>query len=170
MIYDFNGKSPDIDKTSYISPSVDVIGDVSIGEDSSIWFGSVVRGDMHYVKIGSRTNIQDNSTVHVTTDLYPTIIGDEVTIGHNVIVHGCQIEDRCLIGMGSIILDNAVINKMAFIAAGAVVTPGSEVKKNELWAGNPAKFLRMTNENEKKLLIPSDDESKAFANKPFLEA
>ena len=75
MIYDFNGKSPDIDKTSYISPSVDVIGDVSIGKDSSIWFGSVLRADMHYIKIGSRTNIQDNSTIHVTTDLYPTIIG-----------------------------------------------------------------------------------------------
>lgn len=153
MIYDFNGKTPDIDKTSYISPSVDVIGDVSIGKDSSIWFGSVVRGDMNYIKIGSRTNIQDNSTVHVTTDLYPTIIGDEVTIGHNVIVHGCQIENRCLIGMGSIIMDGVVIGSGSLIGAGALISPGTKIPPNSLVVGLPGKIVRSTTSKEQNEII-----------------
>ena len=153
MIYDFNGKSPDIDKTSYISPSVDVIGDVSIGKDSSIWFGSVLRGDMHYIKIGSRTNIQDNSIIHVTTDLYPTIIGDEVTIGHNVIVHGCQIEDRCLIGMGSIIMDGVVIGSGSLIGAGALISPGTNIPPNSLVVGLPGKIVRSTTSKEQNEII-----------------
>tara|TARA_Y100001954_G_C15677378_1_gene535925 strand:- start:233 stop:736 length:504 start_codon:yes stop_codon:yes gene_type:complete len=153
MIYDFNGKFPNIDKTCYISPSVDVIGDVSIGKDSSIWFGSVLRADMHYIKIGSRTNIQDNSTIHVTTDLYPTIIGDEVTIGHNVIVHGCQIEDRCLIGMGSTIMDGAVIGSGSLIGAGALISPGTKVPPNSLVVGLLGKIVRSTTTKEQNEII-----------------
>ena len=153
MIYDFNGKSLDIDSTSYISASVNVIGDVSIGKDSSIWFGSVLRGDMNYIKIGSRTNIQDNSTIHVTTDLYPTIIGNEVTIGHNVIVHGCQIEDRCLIGIGSIIMDGAVIGSGSLIGAGALISPGSNIPPNSLVVGLPGKIVRSTTSKEQNEII-----------------
>ena len=149
MISNFEGKAPNIDSSCFIAPSVDIIGDVSIGKDSSIWFGSVLRGDMHYIKIGSRSNIQDNCTVHVTTDVYPTIIGDEVTIGHNVIIHGCEIEDRCLIGMGSIIMDGAVIGSGSLIGAGALVSPGTVVPPNSLVVGLPGKVVRETTEAER---------------------
>ena len=130
-----------------------MIGDVSIGRDSSIWFGSVLRGDMNYIKIGSRTNIQDNSTIHVTTDLYPTIIGNEVTIGHNVIVHGCQIEDRCLMGIGSIIMDGAVIGSGSLIGAGALISPGSNIPPNSLVVGLPGKIVRSTTLKEQNEII-----------------
>tara|TARA_X000001036_G_scaffold165528_1_gene156976 strand:+ start:748 stop:1251 length:504 start_codon:yes stop_codon:yes gene_type:complete len=149
MISDFEDKSPSIDSSCFIAPSVDIIGDVSIGKDSSVWFGSVLRADMHYIKIGSRSNIQDNCTVHVTTDVYPTIIGDEVTIGHNVIIHGCEIEDRCLIGMGSIIMDGAVIGSGSLIGAGALVSPGTVVPPNSLVVGLPGKVVRETTEAER---------------------
>ena len=104
---------------------------------------------MHYIKIGSRSNIQDNCTVHVTTDVYPTVIGDEVTIGHNVIIHGCEIEDRCLIGMGSIIMDGAVIGSGSLIGAGALVSPGTVVPPNSLVVGLPGKVVRETTEAER---------------------
>ena len=149
MISDFEGKSPNIDSSCFIAPGVDIIGDVSIGRDSSVWFGSVLRGDMHYIKIGSRSNIQDNCTVHVTTDVHPTIIGDEVTIGHNVIIHGCEIEDRCLIGMGAIIMDGAVIGSGSLIGAGALVSPGTVVPPNSLIVGLPGKVVRETTEAER---------------------
>ena len=159
--FKYKNKSPIIKKNVLIADGSKIIGDVEIDENSSVWFNCVLRGDVDYIKIGKNTNIQDGTIIHVSSYGFsatgrngsPTEIGDNVTIGHNATIHACRIGDNALIGMGSIILDNAVINKIAFIAAGAVVTPGSEVKKNELWAGNPAKFLRMTNENEKKLLI-----------------
>jgi carbonic anhydrase/acetyltransferase-like protein (isoleucine patch superfamily) len=153
MIYDFKDKTPDIDDSCFIAPSVDVIGDVSIGKDSSIWFGSVLRGDMHYIEIGSRSNIQDNCTVHVTTGLHPTIIGSEVTVGHNVIIHGCEIEDRCLIGMGAIIMDGAVIGSGSLIGAGALVSPGTVIPPNSLVVGLPGKVIRETTEEEKAEII-----------------
>ena len=155
----FKGIKPKISKSAFVHESAVIIGDVSIGDNSSIWPNCVIRGDVQKVIIGDRTNVQDGSILHVTSDTkyceggIPLNIGNNVTIGHKVILHGCSIDSNTLIGMGSIILDNTIINEMAFIAAGAVVTPGTEVKKNELWAGNPAKFLRKTNENEKKLLI-----------------
>ena len=160
-ILKYRNKTPQIGKNVFIADGVKIIGDVTIDEDASVWFNSVVRADVNFIKIGKKTNIQDGSIIHVSSNGFsangkkgfPTIIGDFVTIGHNATIHACKIDDNALIGMGSIILDNTIINEMAFIAAGAVVTPGTEVKKNELWAGNPAKFLRKTNENEKKLLI-----------------
>ena len=160
-IFKYKNKVPVIKKNVFIADGCRIIGDVEINEDSSIWYNCVIRGDVDYVKIGKNTNIQDGTVIHVSSYGFsatgrngsPTEIGNNVTIGHNATIHACKIDDNALIGMGSIILDNTIINEMAFIAAGAVVTPGTEVKKNELWAGNPAKFLRKINENEKKLLI-----------------
>lgn len=160
-ILKYKNKIPIIKKNVFIAEGSKIIGDVEINEGSSIWYNCVLRGDVDYIKIGKNTNIQDGTIVHVSSYGFsatgrngsPTEIGDNVTIGHNATIHACKIKDNALIGMGSIILDNTVVERMAFIAAGAVVTPGSKIKENELWAGNPAKFLRMTNENEKKLLI-----------------
>ncbi|MCK4578061.1 MAG: gamma carbonic anhydrase family protein, partial [Candidatus Marinimicrobia bacterium] len=112
------------------------------------WFGSVVRGDMHYIRIGDRTNIQDNCTVHVTTDTAPTEMGTEVTVGHNAIVHGCTIEDRCLVGMGATIMDGAVIGGGSIIAAGTVITPGTAVPQRSLVAGVPGKLRRPVTDDE----------------------
>ena len=161
IILKYKNKIPIIKKNVFIAPGSKIIGNVEINENSSIWYNCVLRGDVDYIKIGKNTNIQDGTIIHVSSYGFsatgrngsPTQIGNNVTVGHNATIHACRIGDNALIGMGSIILDNAIIHEMAFIAAGAVVTPGSEVKKNELWAGNPAKFLRMTNESEKKLLI-----------------
>ena len=160
-IIKYKNKTPIIKKNVFIADGSKVIGNVEINEDSSIWFNCVLRGDVDYIKIGKNTNIQDGTIIHVSSYGFsatgrngsPTEIGNNVTIGHNATIHACKIDDNALIGMGSVVLDNAIINHMAFIAAGAVITPGSVVKENELWAGNPAKFLRMTNETEKKLLI-----------------
>ena len=148
MIYPFEGKSPVVPISAYLAPSVDLIGDVTLGDETNIWFGSVVRGDMNHIRIGQRTNIQDNCTVHVTTDLYPTLIGDEVTIGHNALIHGCVIGNRCLIGMGAIIMDGAEIGEGSLIAAGAVISPGTIVLPRSLYAGVPGKYRREVNDAE----------------------
>ena len=148
MIKPFQGKSPVIPTSCYISESVDIIGNVILGEETNIWFGSVVRGDMNFIQIGARTNIQDNCTVHVTTGTAPTIIGSSVTVGHNVIIHGCTIEDNCLIGMGAIIMDNAVVGEESLIGAGAVVTPNLIIPSRSLVVGLPAKVIRKVTEKE----------------------
>lgn len=155
MLYKFKNFEPIIGKNTWIAPSADVIGDVEIGEDSSIWFGTVVRGDVHYIKIGSRTSIQDLSMVHIThhkkadrSDGSPTIIGDDVTIGHRVMLHGCTIENACLIGMSATILDNAVIGKESIVGAGALVTKGKVFPPRSLILGSPAKVVRELNDAE----------------------
>ena len=148
MIRQFNNKKPVIAESSFIAENTSIIGDVIIGEESSIWFGTTVRGDMNYIHIGNRTNIQDNSIVHVTTDIAPTIIGDGVTIGHGAIIHGCTIENDCLIGMGSIIMDEAIVKKGSMIAAGAIVTPKTIVPENTLMVGIPAKPIRKLSKEE----------------------
>ena len=148
MILKFDNKKPIIHKSCYISQNTSIIGDVKIGKDTSIWVGTTIRGDMNYIEIGQRTNIQDNSIVHVTTDIAPTIIGDGVTIGHGAIIHGCKIKDNCLIGMGSIIMDEAIINEGSMIAAGAIITPKTIVPKNTLMVGIPAKPIREITKNE----------------------
>jgi carbonic anhydrase/acetyltransferase-like protein (isoleucine patch superfamily) len=119
-----------------------VIGDVEIGEDSSVWFGSVVRGDVHHIRIGARTNLQDHCVVHVTRGLFPTVIGDEVTVGHRGTVHGCTVGDGALIGIGASVLDGAVIGEEALVAAGAVVPPGTQVPPRTLVRGIPARPVR----------------------------
>jgi carbonic anhydrase/acetyltransferase-like protein (isoleucine patch superfamily) len=142
MILPYNNIWPRIARNAFLVDNCDIIGDVEIGEQSSIWFGTVVRGDIHHIKIGNRTNIQDNSVVHVTADTAPTIIGNNVTVGHGAILHGCTVEDDCLIGMGSRILDNAVIGNHSMVAAGSVVLPGVEIPSGMLVAGIPAEIKR----------------------------
>ena len=153
MIKKFGGKSPIIPDSCYISESVDLIGDVTLGENVSLWFGAVVRGDMHFITIGNRSNIQDNSVIHVTTDVSPTRIGDEVTVGHNAIIHGATIEDRCLIGMGTIIMDDAVIGEGSIVGAGAVVPPNMIIPPRSLVVGLPAKIVRQTSDTELEMII-----------------
>ena len=153
MIKKFRGKSPVIPDSCYISESVDLIGEVTLGENVSLWFGTVVRGDMHFITIGNRSNIQDNSVVHVTTDISPTRIGSEVTVGHNAIIHGATIEDRCLIGMGTIIMDDVVIGEGSIVGAGAVVPPNMIIPPRSLVVGLPAKIVRQTTDKELEMII-----------------
>jgi carbonic anhydrase/acetyltransferase-like protein (isoleucine patch superfamily) len=132
MIIPFRGITPVLGRNVYIAPTAVIIGDVRIGDDSSIWFGTVVRGDVNSIVIGARTNVQDNSTLHVVTDAFPLIIGDEVTVGHNVVLHGCTVEDRCLVGIGAVVLDGVKIGTGSVVAAGSVVTQGTEVPGHSL--------------------------------------
>ncbi|MBL1244496.1 MAG: gamma carbonic anhydrase family protein [Sulfurimonas sp.] len=155
MLHNFKNFTPKIGKNTWIAPSADVIGDVTIGEDCSIWFGTVIRGDVHYITIGDRTSIQDVSMVHIThhkkedrSDGSPTIIGSDVTIGHRVMLHGCTIEDACLIGMSATILDNAVIGKESIVGASSLVTKGKVFPPRSLIMGSPAKVVRELTEKE----------------------
>ncbi len=151
----FNKITPQLDSPVFVFPSAFIIGDVTVGKHTSIWFNTTVRGDMHWIKIGSETNIQDNSVVHVTNDSAPTTIGNRVTIGHQCIIHGCTIEDECLIGMGSIILDNARIGKGAFIGAGSLVTQNTVIDPHTLAFGRPAKSIRKLSVEEHQKIISS---------------
>ena len=142
MIINYLDMIPGISDEAFIFKTSVVIGDVSIGKESSIWFGTVIRGDVNSIKIGCGTNIQDNSTVHVTTARFPTVIGNEVTIGHNSVIHGSVIEDRVLVGMGAVLLDGCLVRKNSMIAAQSVLRNGTEVPEGVLIAGNPAKIKR----------------------------
>ena len=135
MIISYNNTSPQLGTDVFIAKNAVVIGNVSVGDYSSIWFNTVVRGDVHYIKIGSRTNIQDNSVLHVRKDTNPLIIGDNVTIGHSVVAHGCTIKNMALIGIGSIILDGAIIEDRSIIGAGSLVPPGFVVPVGKLVLG-----------------------------------
>ncbi|WP_321371707.1 gamma carbonic anhydrase family protein [uncultured Desulfuromusa sp.] len=148
MLHKYQGISPQLDSGVFLAPSADVIGDVVIGADSSVWFQVVIRGDVNHIYIGKRTNIQDGTVVHVTHKTHPTIIGDDVTIGHNATVHGCKIGHRCLIGMGAIVLDGAEVEDDAMVAAGALVTPGTRIPSGTLYAGAPAKYKRHLSDKE----------------------
>ena len=139
---------PTIPKSCFIEETGVVLGDVVMGEDCSVWFHAVVRGDVHYIRIGDRTNVQDLCMLHVTHDTHPLIIGSDVTIGHNVILHGCTIKDRVLIGMGAIIMDGAVIGEESVVGAGALVTEGTIVPPKSLILGSPAKVKRPVTEHE----------------------
>lgn len=159
---EFNGKSPDIGKSVFIASSADVIGEVEVGEDSSIWFGCVIRGDVHYIKIGKRTSIQDLSMLHVThfkkkdrSDGNPTIVGDDVTIGHRVMLHGCEIQNCCLIGMSATILDGAVIGAESIVGASSLVTKNKKFPPRSLIMGSPAKLVRELNDKEIRSLYES---------------
>ncbi len=142
VIKPFDGTWPTIDDSVFIADGAAVIGDVVIGPESSVWYGVVIRGDENYVRIGSRTNVQDGTVIHVTLDKFPTVIGDGVTIGHGARVHGCTIGNGCLIGISATVLDGAIVESGAMVAAGALVAPGKRVPSGELWAGCPAKKMR----------------------------
>ncbi|HTS11553.1 MAG TPA: gamma carbonic anhydrase family protein [Candidatus Limnocylindrales bacterium] len=142
MLRSYRGRKPQIAATAYIDSAAVVIGDVTIGDHSSVWPGVVIRGDVHYIRIGSRSNVQDGSILHVMRDEYPLILGDNVTVGHGVLLHGCTIESRCLIGMGTIILNGAKIGAGSIIAAGTLVPERTEVPPGSLFMGHPGKFRR----------------------------
>jgi gamma-carbonic anhydrase len=148
MLLPHRGRHPQISPTAFIAQSAQIIGEVSIGAESSVWFNVVIRGDVHYIRIGERTNVQDGTVIHVSRNTHPTVIGDEVTIGHNVTLHGCTIGNRCLIGMGSVILDGALIGDESLIAAGAVVAPGTEIPPRTLAIGSPARPHRLLTAEE----------------------
>lgn len=148
MIKEFKVKYPQISNSAFIADDAVIIGDVNIGDNSSIWFKTVVRGDVNYIRIGESTNIQDGSVLHVTTDTHPLVIGNNVTAGHRVILHGCTIKDRVLIGMGSIILDGAEIEPDTLIAAGTVITQNSRIPSGKLVMGVPGKIKRDLTESE----------------------
>ncbi|HEY6943789.1 MAG TPA: gamma carbonic anhydrase family protein [Candidatus Acidoferrum sp.] len=145
----YRGKSPQIAASAYIDPAAVIIGDVVIGEDSSVWPCAVVRGDVHYVRIGARTNIQDGSICHVMRDEYPLILGDDVTIGHSVTLHGCTIESRCLIGMGAVILNGVLVGGGSIVAAGTLITERTVIPPGSLVMGSPGKVKRPLREIEK---------------------
>lgn len=148
MIHPFKETKPRIDASALVIESAEVIGDVVIGEESSIWFNAVIRGDVNYIRIGKYTNIQDGCVLHVSRKTYPLIIGDEVTVGHNVTLHACTIASRCLIGMGAIVMDGAEVGENSIIGAGALVTPGTKIPGGSLVVGSPARVKRELTEKE----------------------
>ena len=155
MIHSFNDKMPQFPPSVFIEASAQVIGDVEIGAESSVWFGSVIRGDVHYIRIGARTSIQDLSVLHVTRKTHPLIIGNEVTVGHRVTLHGCTVHDRALIGMGSILLDGAEVGEGSIVGAGALVTEGMKIPPGVLAIGMPARVKRALTAEESAFLIKS---------------
>lgn len=142
LIKSVNGKTPIIPEDCYVAENATIVGDVTFGDSCSVWFNAVVRGDVNYIKIGNKVNIQDGAVIHCTYQKYPTIIGDNVSIGHNAIVHGCVVQDNVLIGMGAIVMDNCTIESNSIIAAGAVVTQNTVVTSGSIWAGVPAKKVK----------------------------
>ncbi len=148
MILDYKGISPQLDASVFLAPGACVIGDVQIGENSSLWFNVVVRGDVNFIRIGRRSNIQDGSVVHVTRDTHPTVIGDDVTVGHNATLHGCTVHDGSLVGIGATILDGAVIGASSLVAAGSVVAPGTQIPPRSLVMGQPGLVKRTLSEDE----------------------
>lgn len=142
MIKEVNGKSPMIGKDCFIAENATIVGEVSMGNQCSVWFNAVLRGDVHYIKMGNKVNVQDGAVVHCTYQKSPTTIGNNVSIGHNAIVHGCTIKDNVLIGMGSIVMDDCVVESNSIIAAGAVVTKGTHVPSGTVFAGMPAKKIK----------------------------
>ena len=147
-LFSYDGKFPNIGENVFLASGVKVVGDVTIGQYSSIWYNVVIRGDVHYVKIGEMTNIQDLSMLHVTNGKYPLNIGNKVTVGHSVKLHGCTLKDLCLVGIGAIVLDGAVVEENSMVAAGALVKPNFIVPAGKLVAGIPAKVTRDLTKDE----------------------
>ncbi len=148
LIKSINGHAPIIPVDCFVAENATIIGEVSFGSQCSVWYNAVVRGDVHFIKIGNRVNIQDGAIIHCTYQKHPTIIGNNVSIGHNAIVHGCTIHDNVLVGMGAIIMDNCVIHSNSIIAAGAVVTQNTVVESGSIYAGIPAKKVKDINQSE----------------------
>jgi carbonic anhydrase/acetyltransferase-like protein (isoleucine patch superfamily) len=153
MIRSFKGVNPAIPETAYVDDSAQIIGDVVLGEHTSIWMNTVLRGDVHSIRVGHYSNIQDCSVLHGMKEKYGVSLGDYVTVGHGVLLHGCSIEDRCLIGMGAIILNGAHIGSGSIIAAGTLIPERTKVEPNSLWMGSPGKFRRHLEEKDQELII-----------------
>ena len=143
IIQEVRGFTPVIGKDCFLAANAVVVGDVIIGDECSIWFGAVLRGDVNSIRVGNGVNIQDGSVLHTLYEKSTIEIGDHVSVGHNVVLHGCKVEDYALIGMGAVVMDNAVVGEGAIVAAGSVVLSNSKIGKHELWAGCPAKFVKM---------------------------
>lgn len=148
LIKSILGKSPQISEDCFVAENATIIGDVSMGTQCSIWYNAVVRGDVHYIKLGDKVNIQDGAVIHCTYQKHPTIIGNNVSIGHNAIVHGCVIHDNVLVGMGTIIMDNCTVHSNVIVAAGAVVTQNMTLESNGIYAGVPAKRVKELNASD----------------------
>ena len=148
MLRPYRGRLPVIDPTAYVDPSAHVIGDVEVGAESSLWMNVVARGDVHFIRIGRRSNVQDGTIVHVVNETHPTVIGDDVTIGHGAIVHGCRIEDRVLIGMGAILLNGVTVGTDSIVAAGSLVPEGAVIPSRSLAMGSPAQVRRTLSDAE----------------------
>ena len=142
LIKSVRGKTPQFGEDCYIAENATVVGEVSMGDQCSVWFNAVVRGDVHYIKMGNKVNVQDGAVIHCTYQKSPTEIGNNVSIGHNAIVHGCTIKDNVLVGMGSIVMDDCVVGSNSIIAAGAVLTKGTQVEANSIYAGMPTKKIK----------------------------
>jgi carbonic anhydrase/acetyltransferase-like protein (isoleucine patch superfamily) len=142
IIKTINGKSPTIPDDCFVAENATIVGDVTLGTSCSVWFNAVIRGDVNFIKIGNKVNIQDGAVIHCTYQKHPTIIGNNVSIGHNAIVHGCTIEDNVLIGMGAIVMDNCIVKNNSIIAAGAVLTQNTVVPSGTIYAGVPAKKVK----------------------------
>lgn len=149
LVRELKGKKPQFGENCFLAETAVVIGDVVMGDDCSIWYNAVLRGDVHYIKMGNKVNVQDNAMIHCTYQKSPTTIGNNVSIGHNAVVHGCTIHDNVLIGMGSIVMDDCIVESYAIVAAGAVVTQNTHIKEGELWAGVPAKKIGLVSQNLK---------------------
>lgn len=155
LIRGFRGRRPTLDPTAFVADNATVIGDVSVGARSSIWFGAVLRGDVFYIRIGDDTSIQDNSVIHVTNGQHATHVGNRVTVGHSVTLHGCTVGDQCIIGMGATLLDQAVIGDRCIVGAGALVTPGTKIPPGHLAVGSPARPKRPLTDEELRWLDAS---------------
>jgi len=153
MIRSYQGRMPQIPASCYVDPSAQIIGDVILGEHSSVWMNAVLRGDVHSIRVGANSNVQDCSVLHGQRNLYPVIVGDWVTIGHNATVHGCVVEDAVLIGIGARVLNNCLIGEGSLIASGAVVPEGTQVPPRTLWAGVPAKLRRELSEADRAKIL-----------------
>ncbi len=162
-ILKYKDKFPKIADDVFVAQGATIIGDVEIGAGSSVWFGTVIRGDVNTIRIGENSNIQDGTVIHVTRKIGPTKIGSGITIGHSVLLHACTLEDNCFVGMHATIMDFAVIESGAMVAAGALVTPNKRVLSGQIWAGNPARFLRDMRQDEKDFIAISANNYKELA-------
>lgn len=148
MIEPFLGLHPRLDGANFVAPTAAVIGDVTLGRDASIWYGASLRGDVHFIRVGARSNVQDNAVVHVSRGTHPCVIGEGVTVGHSAVVHGCTVEDDCLIGMAAVVLDGAVIGAGSLVGAQALVTGDTIIPPRSLVLGSPAKVVRSLSDDE----------------------
>ena len=149
VVKELLGKTPQFGKDCFLAETAVIIGDVEMGDQCSIWYNAVLRGDVHFIKLGNKVNVQDNAMIHCTYQKSPTEIGNNVSIGHNAVVHGCTIHDNVLIGMGAIVMDDCVVESYSIVAAGAVVTQNNHIKEGELWAGIPARKIGDVSQNLK---------------------
>src|ERR1700761_7512842 len=164
-IFALDGITPKIAPDAFIAPGAAVIGDVEIGSETGIWFHCLVRGDINIVRIGARTNIQDGSIIHVDSGEFSTHIGDDVTVGHNAVIHACTLKNRAFVGIGATVLDGAVIEEGGMLAAGGLLTPGKVIGPNELWTGSPAKLRRVMDEDERKRFDRNAEGYRALAKR-----